>query len=333
MRIGTCGAGRRCSRFRSRWRPFATLSHSLSVRSSNRRVSISRSCCAASTSRVERRRARRSIALLGSIGRGFGVAAESVAATGGRGKAYFVERLLKDVLIGESGLAGVNKRVEMRKAAAQLGAYAAMALIAVLGIVALTVSYGRNRTYLADAGADVARLQAVPPIRQGASVQTLLPRLDAVRAVVDSANRYQDAVPWSMRWGLYQGNSIGNSARDAYVRELDGSLLPFVAARFRQRLVQYGAEPEKLYEYLKAYLMLGQPEHLDKKHLQYLADLEWSTANGVSRRTRQVAVEAFSGPARSRRRPSPDRPRLRSCGAGRSVHPAGVGSAASCMRG
>ena len=47
----------------------------------------------------------------------------------GRGKAYFVERLLKDVVIGESGLAGVNRRLEMRKAAWQLGAYAAMALV------------------------------------------------------------------------------------------------------------------------------------------------------------------------------------------------------------
>ncbi len=71
--------------------------------------------------------------LLGAIGRRFGVASEAVAASTGRGKAYFVERLLKEVLIGESGLAGVNRRVEMRNAALQLGAYAAMALLAVLG--------------------------------------------------------------------------------------------------------------------------------------------------------------------------------------------------------
>ena len=48
--------------------------------------------------------------LLGAIGRGFRVAPDAVAAPGGRGKAYFVERLLTQVLIGESGLAGVNRR-------------------------------------------------------------------------------------------------------------------------------------------------------------------------------------------------------------------------------
>ena len=54
--------------------------------------------------------------LLGAIGRRFGVAADAVAPAAGRGKAFFVERLLKQVVIGESGLAGVNRRLEMRNA-------------------------------------------------------------------------------------------------------------------------------------------------------------------------------------------------------------------------
>ena len=132
------------------------------------------------------------------------------------------------------------------------------------------------------------------------SVQGLLPRLDAIRAVVTSANRYNDSVPWGMRWGLYQGRAMGNAARDAYLLELDASLLDFVAARLQQRLVQYGGEPEKLYEYLKAYLMLGQPEHMNKKHLQYLVNLEWSPANGVPRRRRHIAHAAFPGLAGQR---------------------------------
>jgi type VI secretion system protein ImpL len=68
---------------------------------------------------------------------------------------------------------------------------------------------------------------------------------------------------------------MGDAARDAYSRELDEALLPRVAGRFRQRLLDYAAEPEKLYPYLKGYLMLGDPSHLDKDWLRYLADLEW----------------------------------------------------------
>src|SRR5262249_7835372 len=61
----------------------------------------------------------------------------------------------------------------------------------------------------------------------------------------------------------------------AYLRELDGIVLPRFAARVKQHLVGYASDPDKLYFYLKAYLMLGDPRHLDKKHLQYIADLEW----------------------------------------------------------
>ena len=100
-----------------------------------------------------------------------------------------------------------------------------------------------------------------------------------------------------MRWGLYQGESIGDSARDAYVRELDGMLLPRVAARFRQRL-QEAPEPEKLYAYLKAYLMLGEPQHLDKKHLQSLVDLEWKNRIGRRRARRNGCFDAFPTPSR-----------------------------------
>lgn len=219
--------------------------------------------------------------LLGAIGRGFRVAPEAVVAPGGRGKAYFVERLLTQVLIGESGLAGVNRRLEMRTAGLQLATYAGLVILTVLGVMVLSVSYRRNAEYLADMEREVTRLRAVPAARSVTSVQGLLPRLDAIRAVVTSANRHNDSVPWGMRWGLYQGRAMANAAQDAYLLELDASLLDFVAARLQQRLVQYGSEPEKLYEYLKAYLMLGQPEHMNEKHLQYLVNLEWSPANGV----------------------------------------------------
>jgi type VI secretion system protein ImpL len=216
--------------------------------------------------------------LLGALGRRFGVAADVVAPTG-RGKAYFVERLLRDVLIGEAGLAGVNRRLELQKAAWQLGGYAAMAAAAVLGVIALSVSYNRNRTYVAATQGEIDKLADVPPHPQTALPEALLPRLDAIRAVVTSADRYRDRAPLAMHWGLYQGTSIGNAARDAYVRELDGVLLPRIAARFEKRLTEYAPEPEKLFEYLKAYLMLGEPKRLDKKHLQFVADLEWHAAD------------------------------------------------------
>ncbi|MGH9350097.1 MAG: type VI secretion system membrane subunit TssM [Vicinamibacterales bacterium] len=213
--------------------------------------------------------------LLGAIGRRFAVAPEAVVGPPGRGKAYFIERLLREVLLAESGLAGVNRRLEVQKAAAQLGSYAALVVAALAAVIAFSVSYSRNTTYLAEVADDVARLQSVPRVGPDASLEMAVPRLDAVRAVAESANRYRGDTPLAMRWGLFQGSSLGNAAQDAYVRELDGALLPRVATRFKERLVDYVPEPEKLYEYLKAYLMLGQPDRLDPTHLAFLAELEW----------------------------------------------------------
>ena len=219
--------------------------------------------------------------LLGAIGRRFAVTPDAVVSSGGRGKAYFIEQFLKDVLLAESGLAGVNRRLEVKKAAAQVAAYAAMVLFAVVAVVLLSISYVRNRDYIGQVATDVEKLTRVPPIGAAAALESILPRLDAVRAVSDSANRYASGAPWGMRWGLYQGNSLGNAAVDAYMRELDGALLPQVAARIKERLVDYVPEPEKLYEYLKAYLMLGEPEHLNKDQLKFIADLEWKSLDSA----------------------------------------------------
>ena len=219
--------------------------------------------------------------LLGAIGRRFAVTPDAVVSAGSRGKAYFIERFLKQVLLAESGLAGVNRRFEVKKAAGQLAAYAAMAIFLVVAVLLLSISYVRNRAYIGQIGGDVAKLAQVPPIGAAAALESILPRLDAMRAVSDSANRYADGAQWGMRWGLFQGNSLGNAARDAYMRELDGALLPQVAARIKERLVDYVPEPEKLYEYLKAYLMLGEPEHLNKDQLKFIADLEWKSLDSA----------------------------------------------------
>jgi type VI secretion system protein ImpL len=210
--------------------------------------------------------------LLGSIGRSFGAA---VRPSSGPGKAYFVETLLKDVMIGESGLAGINRRLEGRKAAALLGAYAAAGLVAVAGILALSVNYSRNHAFLEEARGEIEALDHVPPVAPSAPLEQTVPRLDAISAVVDSADRYRDSVTWAARWGLYQGSSIGNSARDAYFRELDGTLLPRVASLLRARVREYSSQPARLFPYFKGYLMLGYPEHFDKAHLQMLTDAEW----------------------------------------------------------
>jgi type VI secretion system protein ImpL len=214
--------------------------------------------------------------LMSVIGRGFAVAPDAVSAgAAGRGKAYFIEKLLREVLFAEAGLAGVNRRRELQKAALQLGIYALLILIAVVGVVGMAVSYSRNKAYLADVGAALDQLNSVALPAPQQTLPQMLPGLDALRNIADTANRYRDQWALSMHWGLYQGEAVGDEARDAYQRELNGGLLPKIGDDFKQRLLSSAAQPDKLYQYLKAYLMLGEPEHLDKAQLAFLINLDW----------------------------------------------------------
>ena len=219
--------------------------------------------------------------LMGALGRTFALTPQAVVpGSSGRGKAYFIERLLKQVVLAESGLAGLNRRFELQKALLQTLAYVGMALIAALGVLTLSLSFSRNRAYLGEVSGALARVPDLPAAA-AQSLPDLAPWLDALRDAVDVANKYERShIPIPMRWGLYQGRAVGNSAQDAYLRELNGRLLPAIGDEIKQRLIANTADPDRLYEYLKAYLMLGLPEHLDKTQLGFVVDLDWKQAYG-----------------------------------------------------
>jgi len=214
--------------------------------------------------------------LLGSLGRSFGLAGESRAFAPEAGRAYFIERLLRDVILQEAGLAGTDRRAEFQKAALQLGAYAAVAVLAVSALIAFAVSHRKNTTYLHDAADAVATLEKTPATSgDGAGLSLQLPRLATLRGVQDVATHGGKRAPWSMHSGLYQGRAVGAAARDAYSRELNAELVPSLARAFEQRMDMLAGEPDKLYEYLKGYLMLAEPKRLVPEQLAFLAAIEW----------------------------------------------------------
>jgi len=214
--------------------------------------------------------------ILGALARTFGLNVKGAVAQPRQGRAYFIQRLLKEILFKESGLAGVNKRMELRQALVNVAVYAAVCLLIVVCLVAFSMSYTRNRSYLDDVAKTTKELEAVPPGDPSNPLVTSLDKLDALTHVVDAATRqHAPSVPFGMRWGLFQGNSVANAAQDAYLRELNAGLLPGVAEHFRTRLAAFAGEPDKLYEYLKAYLMLGMPEHMDTAQLGFISNIEW----------------------------------------------------------
>lgn len=217
--------------------------------------------------------------MMGAVARTFGIDAAQVHGQGAQSRTFFVERLLKDVVFGESGFAGSNPAAERRKALLQVAAYGGIALATLLVLAGMTGSYMRNAAYLAEVG---AALDDRPPAEDPSGADTreqffarALQRLESLRPAVDVARQHEGRAPWSMRLGLYQGRAVGGQLHDAYLRELNGVLLPGLAAQFRRGLTQHAGDLQALYYYLKGYLMLGQPERVDSDELKTLAEIEW----------------------------------------------------------
>ncbi len=213
--------------------------------------------------------------MMHSLARTFGLGLQAGQGSAGAGKAYFIQRLLKEVIFKEAGLAGTNRRLELQRALVQSAAYIGIAALAILGVLWLSVSYQRNGAYLAQVSTVATAVEAQRSV-PGERVEASIPWLDGLRLVVGTAEQYRGSgAPWSMRAGLYQGRSMGKATRDAYLRQLNASLGPAAARHFEQRLASAAAQPDELYELLKIYLMLGEPARLDPEQMRLITHAQW----------------------------------------------------------
>ncbi|SEJ19330.1 type VI secretion system membrane subunit TssM [Paraburkholderia diazotrophica] len=193
------------------------------------------------------------------------------------GRAYFITRLLRDVIFQEAGLAGTNPKLERRRTWLQRIALALIGLAVVIALVLFFISYQRNRAYIADVQQHVTALQKLAQnTRPGDDPLTLLPLLNAARDLPGGYADRDRSVPWLSRLGLYQGDKLGLEAQASYRRLLKQTLLPLVVRGMEEELRRGDANnPDFQYEVLRAYLMLGDASHFDADSVRLWADIDW----------------------------------------------------------
>ena len=204
--------------------------------------------------------------LLGSMTRSLGMERKALPALRPTGKSFFITRLFNEVIFAEAGLAGSNLVWEQRLRRIKWSISGAAALALFGAGVAWTLSYLNNSNYL-----DIvqARTQALSKelssqaFDASTSFNTMLPVLDSLSTLANTAQVAADAPPLSYTWGLYQGDKIESAAQSSYQRALARNLAPVLSRRIEEVLRRGSQNPELLYETLKAYLMLHQREHLD----------------------------------------------------------------------
>ena len=197
--------------------------------------------------------------LMMSMARAFGIGRQAMGSGRGAGRSFFLTGLFRDVIFPEAGLVAAEDHVEKRYRWTRAAAIAAALVIAV-GVGALWVrSYLGNEDLLSGAGERIALYQTqsndIPP---GPVADTdlplVLPALDTMR---DLAGIGDDTPPEAIRWGLYQGGAVANQAAQSYRAALNTHLLPRLLLRLEDQMQVNVNDPDRLYEALKVYLMLG----------------------------------------------------------------------------
>lgn len=231
--------------------------------------------------------------VMGALSRRFGLERAVLAPQTSSGRSYFLNGLLKEVVFPEQRLAGADARVQRRTHVLRWAGLSAMGLLCVGLLGAWAFSAWQNMKYLQSVQARVEpvrqRLASMPA--QGAGLVQLAPVLGDVRDIWKTPENGDGHAPLSMTLGLYQGDKLDAAAQQAHQRALRDAFLPQLARRIEDQLRTAPRDIlEYLYEALKSYLMLHQPEHFDAEALKAWITLDWerSLDRGVPEEQRQA---------------------------------------------
>ena len=211
--------------------------------------------------------------------------ADNPAVASGSGRAYFLNRLLGEVMFREAGLVTMDTAARVRRRGQLIGALAAIGVAAALVLAAWGVSYARNRAFqnqvaqqaaqaehqLSAAGIDLNQVREDDP-----DMRAALPALDTLRNLPRGyAEQANGSAPLAMTFGLYQ-RGLANQAVAAYRDTLRRVMLPRLLLRLEAVLKATASDPTRVYEPLKVYLMLGQQGPMDASAVKAWVTADWA---------------------------------------------------------
>ena len=205
---------------------------------------------------------------------------------GSQGRAYFLNRLLTEVMFPEAGLVTLDPKARARQRSQLIGAMAGIAAFCVLVFAGWGVSYAKNRAFQNNLLTETTSAEAtlkqtgvdLREVRDGdADLQAALPALNRLRDLPRGyAQVQQGGPPLMMRLGLYQ-SSLSTDAQNTYREALRRVLLPRLLLRLEQYMAANAGDPLKLYEPLKVYLMLGSQGPMDRAAVKAFVTTDWAT--------------------------------------------------------
>jgi type VI secretion system protein ImpL len=220
--------------------------------------------------------------LTASMARSFGIdQVRAAALVPERGRSYFLTRLLKDVVFGESMLVFRDPASVRRNRMLRLGAAALAVLVAVAGVGALLQTRAANFAAVTQADAALsdyitaAQALRLDPLRD-ADLPAVVPALDRARGL--AVANYTGGAQWFP--GLSQTAKLQSGAQVLYRHALDDILLPRLILRLEGQMRQNFDKPPFLYEATRIYLELGSLHAADPASIKEWMHYDWQTTWG-----------------------------------------------------
>jgi type VI secretion system protein ImpL len=212
---------------------------------------------------------------------------QRASSAAGSGKAYFLNRLLSEVMFPEAGLVQMDPRARARQRTRLVAAISVIAAFTVLTMALWGVSYARNRSFQDDTVAAATKAETLLSERQidlkevrgdDADLRQALPFLNTLREMPwgYAALRREGGPPLTMRLGLFQ-SSLSRQSEESYREALRRVLLPRLLLRLEDVMASNRGDAMALYEPLKTYLMLGGQGPLDKAATAAWVEADWTT--------------------------------------------------------
>jgi type VI secretion system protein ImpL len=211
---------------------------------------------------------------------------------GRTGRAYFLNRLLMEVIFGEAGLVEGTKRVKARRAAILTGGLVATAVIFAVILVAWIASFMGAMSYQkavqTQAVAAAAALQPfnLAEVNEGdPGLEDALPGLDALRNLPGGYEARLHSGPRLFAWMGIDDAGLRRETQETYLQILQRIMLPRLLLRMerymRDQLVAGTSDQAggQLYAPLKAYLILGgrKPGGFDPGSVKRWVTTDWAT--------------------------------------------------------
>lgn len=228
--------------------------------------------------------------LMGMLANTFKLDRFSAPLFSGKGKSYFITRLLKDVIFEEALIVGVNPRLERVQTLIRQGIYAGSVAIILLMSGLWLTSYNKNQNALTELDKQITAYNTIATTTPNwqTDFAALLKRMNAMQSITQI---YPDDVPLLMTFGLYQGDKLQPVITDTYHDLLQKQFLPLIKTRLEQRIKEKMGNPDILYSLLETYLMLGDSKHFKPELVKAWVAVDWETTYATDTETQAKLIE------------------------------------------